>query len=708
MALLLANASGAETRRVLVVHSFVNTVPPFTMASSAFETELTTKLGAPVDLDEISLNLGRYSGPEMEDALVEFMRQRRTKWQPHLVVPFGSPSAAFIAQHRDRLFPTNVPVVYTGLDERRLPSNALAYNAAFVGHHYDLPGLVDDILQLAPDTRNIGVVIGASPVEQIWKGIAQKDFAKFTNRIEFTWFDHLSFPEMLDRAATMPRQSFLLMILLVRDVKGVSLNANEALQHLHQVANAPINSIFKYQLGLGIVGGRLYDEEAVARHSAHTAIRILGGESTADFPPKVLAPAAPTYDARELKRWKIAESRLPPGSTVHFREATIWQKYPGRVVAVLAIFLAQALSILALVLNISTRRRMEAELRESQKRMTLAADAASMGMLMWETTKQQMWTSEKWKEIHGYDPKENVTYPSFISRVHPDDLEVLERAIKDALDRKTEFLVQHRVIRPDGNVRWISKHGRIESAGRNGSLRVVGVSIDITEHVNAQSAAREVSGRLINAQEDERKRIARDLHDDLNQRLAVLSMEADMLAQINHAPDAEPLIKEITTQVKSLATEIHNLSYQLHPAKLEQLGLVAATRALCTEQSNVWAMPIDFVQAGVPRELNANTSLVMYRITQEALHNIGKHSKANRARVELTRHGDVICLMISDDGQGFDMSTVSLHQGLGLVGMRERVYLAHGHMEIQSAPGKGTTIEVRIPLFEEPTTLKKI
>src|SRR5688572_13977979 len=705
LAFLLTAASAAETKRVLVVNSFANLAPPFTTSSRAFQTELLSKIDAPVDLDEVSLNLGRYGGVEMEEALVEFMRQRRTKWQPDLVVPFGSPAARFLAQYRDRLFPTNVPVIYSGLDERRLPPTALAYNATFIGHHYNLPGLVEDILQLAPATTNIAVILGASPAEKVWKEITQQDFRQFTNRINFTWFDDLSFTEMLQRSKQMPQHSFLLMILLVRDAKGVSLDANDALARLHEVANAPINSIFKYQLGLGIVGGILYDEEAVARESAQIAIRVLRGESITNFVPKIVPPLAPQYDWRELKRWKINEHQLPPGSTVLFREPSLWQKYPGRIIAILAIFLAQAASIVALVFNMSTRKRIEAELHESQERMTLAANAASLGTIVWDTSQSEIWTSQKWKELDGFAPAELVTSESFLSRIHPEDLEIVQRAITNAIKEKSDFLVQHRIICPDGTVRWISKHGRAESVMCNHVSRFLAVAIDITAHVDAESAAREVSGRLINAQEEERKRIARDLHDDLNQRLALLSLDADLLGQINNAPDAEPLIREITTQVKSIATEIHNLSYKLHPAKLEQLGLVAAIRTLCSEQSRVWSMPVDFVQAGVPRELNASTALVMYRITQEALHNIGKHSKATRAQVELTRQNDAICLLISDDGEGFDMHSVSHHQGLGLLGMRERVHLAHGQMDIQSHPGKGTRIKVKVPIIEEPDSL---
>ena len=172
-----------------------------------------------------------------------------------------------------------------------------------------------------------------------------------------------------------------------------------------------------------------------------------------------------------------------------------------------------------------------------------------------------MWTSDIWKEINGFEEKEQVTIQNFLSRVHSDDRKIVERSIKDAVNRVGGFIVQHRIVLPDGRERWISKTGRVQLTGNNGTLRVLSVALDITEQVLAETTTHELSSRIINAQEDERKRIARDLHDDLNQRLAVLSMETDRLGRMETAPSAQSLIYEIATQVRSLSTEIHTLSY---------------------------------------------------------------------------------------------------------------------------------------------------
>ena len=263
LALTASASNGAEPqpKRVLIVHSFGSTAPPFTTHSTAFQTTLTKELGERVDMDEVSLDMARYAQPDMEGPFVEFLLARLAKWQPDLVVPIGSPAGRFVVKYRDRLFP-GAPIIYTGMDRRTLPDDAFQQNATFVGESFDLAGLVEDILQLAPDTNHIAVVIGASPLERLLGEELSEAFEPFTDRVRFSWFNDLSFDEMLQRAATLPPRSFILLALLLRDASGVTHNQDEALQQLRAVANAPINGLYRDQLGLGLVGGRLYQAEA--------------------------------------------------------------------------------------------------------------------------------------------------------------------------------------------------------------------------------------------------------------------------------------------------------------------------------------------------------------------------------------------------------------------------------------------------------------
>ena len=366
-------AAGSEPKRVLVVHSFGSVAPPFTTHSIAFETELVEKMGKRVDLDEVSLDMARYADSTLQEALVEYLQKRQSHWQPDLVVPIGSPAGVFVAQYRDRLFP-KTPILYTGMDRRRLPPDALKKNATFIGENFDLPGFVEDILQIAPATKNIAVVIGASQIEQYWAAAFRKEFETYANRINFIWLNDLSLDQMLEKTRALPPDSFIFLILLLRDATGVTHNADEALQRIHAVANAPINSIFQHQLGLGIVGGRLYQAELEGIESARIAVRILHGEPASSFQPGIVGPLSPRYDWRELQRWKIDEKLLPPGSTVLYRTPGLWEQHRALIIGGISICVVETLLIAGLVVNRIRRRHAERSLSESEDRVALAAD----------------------------------------------------------------------------------------------------------------------------------------------------------------------------------------------------------------------------------------------------------------------------------------------------------------------------------------------
>jgi signal transduction histidine kinase len=239
------------------------------------------------------------------------------------------------------------------------------------------------------------------------------------------------------------------------------------------------------------------------------------------------------------------------------------------------------------------------------------------------------------------------------------------------------------------------------------ALLIFGLLVQRTNRRRADEGLREsrhelrlLTGRLLQAQESERRRIARELHDDLNQGLALLAVEMDLLRQTlpeSAAPFGERL-QDLSARVKQLSSSVHGLSHQLHPAKLEQLGLVAAVRSLCKELAQGHGLRIEFTHHPMPASVPVDTALCLYRIVQEALRNVIKHSGARHAGVELGEDGGATCLRVVDDGAGFDLGLVDGRGGLGLVSMRERLHLVGGEMTIDSRPSGGTRIEVRVPL----------
>lgn len=230
--------------------------------------------------------------------------------------------------------------------------------------------------------------------------------------------------------------------------------------------------------------------------------------------------------------------------------------------------------------------------------------------------------------------------------------------------------------------------------------RRVEIARDVTERREAEKTLRDLSGRLIRAQEEERSRIARELHDDLSQRLALLAIELEQFA--GSLPKAQAGVRArllgLWSQANEASAEIHKLSHELHPSKLDHLGLTSAVKGYCDELSRRHGIPIELAHGDVPTDIPKHVALCVYRIVQEALRNVVKHSGAGRARVELGASSRELVLTVSDSGIGFEVGSAAAKLGLGLVSMRERLRLVEGELAIGSQPGRGTRIDVRIPL----------
>ncbi len=231
-----------------------------------------------------------------------------------------------------------------------------------------------------------------------------------------------------------------------------------------------------------------------------------------------------------------------------------------------------------------------------------------------------------------------------------------------------------------------------------------GFSIDVTESKLNQAALMDLSGRLINAQEEERRRVARELHDDLNQRMALLSMDMEQLGQIEKPFDLHRQLESLQIQVKEIAADIHRLSYKLHPSQLDHLGLAAAVRSLCQELSAKGKLKVELQQNGSLADLPKDVALCVFRIAQEALRNCERHSGAGTARVMLEITSEEILLSVSDIGCGFEVDSEAMKKGLGFTSMRERLRIVGGEMQVRSQPMHGTVIEVSVPLTHEVET----
>jgi signal transduction histidine kinase len=237
----------------------------------------------------------------------------------------------------------------------------------------------------------------------------------------------------------------------------------------------------------------------------------------------------------------------------------------------------------------------------------------------------------------------------------------------------------------------------------------IGCVIDITERRNAENVVREsrdalevshleihqLAGRLITAHEDERRRLARELHDDLTQRLARLAIDAGRMESAAGAPEGVRTLRE---DLVHLSEDVHALSYRLHPSVLDDLGLVEALKTECDRVARGGELRVDVKASAVPALLSAEASLCLFRVAQEALSNTVRHARASAVTVLLSsRSMSGLQLAVSDNGSGFDPARPRDHASLGLVSMRERVRLLQGELDIESTPGRGTTVLAWVP-----------
>ena len=216
----------------------------------------------------------------------------------------------------------------------------------------------------------------------------------------------------------------------------------------------------------------------------------------------------------------------------------------------------------------------------------------------------------------------------------------------------------------------------------------------------AEREAASLAGRLITAHEDERRRLARELHDDLTQRLARLAIDAAKIEQSppgsNHGEPGRSMREELVR----LSEDVHALSYRLHPSILEDLGLVDALQAECDTFSHAKSIPVELNTGDIPEELPHAVALCLFRVTQEALRNIARHAAASAVRISLLRQDHELHLSVEDNGKGFDAQRQRARPSLGLASMRQRIELIGGELDVETAVDQGTTVRACVPLEE--------
>jgi PAS domain S-box-containing protein len=362
--------------------------------------------------------------------------------------------------------------------------------------------------------------------------------------------------------------------------------------------------------------------------------------------------------------------------------------------------------------DVTARMQTEEALRLEQQRLRLAQAVAGIGTWEWETIANRVTWSENMGPLFGR-PKgfSPGTREAFRDLVVPEDRGGIAESVRRTFDEDAPFEVRFRTVWPDGTEHWLTAKGSLFREEHGRPLKLLGAAMDITERMKTEQAReaelnrtrdelRALTMNLVTAQEDERRRIARELHDDILQRLARFQIELDILRRRPPDDPAESSnsMQSLAQQITEISGDLRRLSHRLHSGVIEDLGLEVGLRSLVEDFQHSVHLNATLVSEGVPRELPMPIAMTLYRITQEALQNVKKHAPGANVSIRLSKFQDGLRLFVNDNGPGFDPVAARGKPGLGIISMQERAKLVGGSLVVRSRPGDGSEIEVMVPL----------
>jgi PAS domain S-box-containing protein len=692
LAILLCGFSGRvakgqpNSKNVLVMYPY-SSPPSFEVLKSTMRASVPGQ----INFYTVSMSNRRFEDEDYQESLAETFRRGYGGMKIDLVIASTYPVLHFAERYRDKMFP-GVPIVFFDVYPNESELKKLPPGVTGVVVPLGMRETIDLALRLHPDTNAIAVITGVSEWERSWLELAHSEL--LLHRDHVREIDVIGSPDnqILQQVVALPAHTVALFQLAPHDNNEGTFGYMEVLSAVAE--RMPTYSVYP-GLGLtrGAVGGAYRDIPKDVRLTGEMAARVLNGERPEGISVVRDSDLKAQVDWPALQHWHIPESALPPGTLILHRVPTLWERDRKYFIPAITLLVIQALLIIGLLWQRSRKRRAEAVLRESEKRFRVMTDATPALVWICDVHGKITYLNERRVAFTGPNPDAGYG-DTWTTYVHPDDLNGILDTLFHALKVHQPFSKEYRLRRSDAVYRWMFDVASPRFNGDGSFAGFIGSAIDMTDQKLAQQALEKVSGQLIEAQEKERSRIARELHDDISQKLALLSIELERAnrARSGSPAQAQTSFEEVRKRCAEIASDVQLLSHQLHSSRLDYLGVVAAIRGFCRELANKHAVNIEFMDHDVPTDLPRDVSLCLFRIAQEALHNAVKYSGVSEFKVELRCVADELQLAVTDKGAGFDVLEAWRKGGLGLLSMQERIHLIHGKLNVESAPGLGTRV----------------
>ncbi len=726
-----------KTKRVLILYSFKyglsanvhmdgNKVTGDAIQAT-MEEEIADGIGFQSErMDVSTLPENRYF-EELRDTY-----RKKYDGQPiDLIIAVNFRALKFLINHGEEIWP-NTPILFCGLEKgRREQLKRLRPNITGLFVDARFGDMIDTIFKIHPNTQQVTVIVGTSETERFIEARVRQAYREYVGRVDFTSLSNFGFDAILSRVADLPPNSIVLFLTLLQVGEGKSVPEN-ALHLISRMSNVPVYGLFDVYVGHGIVGGSLYSVEHRGTMIGKMGVRILAGEKPRDIPIETRQKHFNLYDWRQLKRWGIAESDLPQGSIVRYREQSFYELYYRYIWGVVALIVLETFLVSFLLINrvrrhraerelqrthhkleetniglkheITERKQTEIELHESEERYRALVDKLPASILVIQDG-HFIFSNPAGLQLLGFSGLKDFVGRPALEIVSPEFRESMIQRMKSLAQGKNNPAVEIELLKTDGTIVPVeSTSVSIQIGGKPTGLIICN---DITQRKQAEMALlksqedfRNLAGKLLSVQEAERRRLAREMHDDLAQRLAVLAIDIGKIERYfeNTANPVFETLQSVRERLVNLSGDIHAISRQLHPSILEDLGLVDAIKSECSIFTKREGIAVDYQVENVPLRITKDVGISIYRIVQEGLRNVAKHAGTTQLQVLLTGMDDSIYLTIKDQGVGFDLKEAEKKLGLGLVSMQERVRLIQGNISIESRPGKGTVINVQAPV----------
>jgi signal transduction histidine kinase len=377
-----APAAGVDESKsswnVMILDSTDPSAPGAQSVHQAIRQVLTTQASHPIDFYSEFLDSVRFQGPSYESEFVAFLTQKYRGHKPDLVVTVLPGALEFLGRHRTDLWP-DTPAVFFGVPDDLASARTTAPGVTGVLQHVDFAGTLELALRLQPGTRRVVVVSGASDFDRLWRVRAEMALRAYAGRVESSYLDGLAIPELLETVAHLPPGTIVLHTTVLLDGEGHRTKPREVTAQVAGASSVPVYGTFEPALGTGIIGASIVGVESQAHRAGELALRILQGKRPESMPVEPSAASVPTVDWRQMRRFGLSESLLPPGTLVLFRPTPIWEQYWGEIVGGLAVFVLQFSLIVTLLIERRQRRRAERRSRDLTVELAHASRLTTVG-----------------------------------------------------------------------------------------------------------------------------------------------------------------------------------------------------------------------------------------------------------------------------------------------------------------------------------------